>query len=284
MSGQRIRKFIEALSLNDSMKLQILFPPLSIAEYVSHIFVIEDCNLHIDTGLPLLANGYPSISFQVTDGGTVILGGEKMQHLVLNGQSIQPAKLYTPGQLTMITYFLFPHAIKSFFGFDANELTDLNIDLNDLQPAREMGLVDRLLNDHSLEMRLKLLNDYVSRLMLNSRTDINKAILFAAEIIRKNRGQVQLDHIHREVHSTERTFRRAFEYHVGVSPKMYCRICQFDAAFRQLNQGRFYKLSDIAYQNGYADQSHLIRAFREFTNVTPREYLKSVEDFQQLNP
>jgi len=32
------------------------------------------------------------------------------------------------------------------------------------------------------------------------------------------------------------------------------------------------KLSDVAYENGYADQSHFIRSFREFTGYTPSQY------------
>jgi len=61
---------------------------------------------------------------------------------------------------------------------------------------------------------------------------------------------------------------------VGVAPNLYRRICQFNTAFVQLNRRRHQKLSDIAFQNGYADQSHYIRSFKEFTHITPSEYLK----------
>jgi AraC-like DNA-binding protein len=82
-----------------------------------------------------------------------------------------------------------------------------------------------------------------------------------------------------ELRTTERSFQRLFEAQIGVSPKVFSRICQFQPAFRQLSQGQFSKLSDIAYDNGYADQSHLIRAFREFTGLTPGEYLERTTAF-----
>ena len=44
-------------------------------------------------------------------------------------------------------------------------------------------------------------------------------------------------------------------------------------AFRQPNNRQFQNLSDIDYDNDYANQSHYIRAFKEFTNITPKEYL-----------
>ena len=77
-----------------------------------------------------------------------------------------------------------------------------------------------------------------------------------------------------ELYITERTFQRMFEDKVGVSPNQYRRIAQFNSAFQQLNQRQFKHFSDIAFNNDYADQSHFIRAFKEFTNLTPKEYLK----------
>jgi AraC-like DNA-binding protein len=65
-----------------------------------------------------------------------------------------------------------------------------------------------------------------------------------------------------------------FERNIGVAPNLYRRICQFNSAFTQLNIRNHQKLSDIAFQNGYADQSHYIRSFKEFTNITPKEYLQ----------
>jgi AraC-like DNA-binding protein len=37
----------------------------------------------------------------------------------------------------------------------------------------------------------------------------------------------------------------------------------------------FNNLTDIAYDNGFADQSHFIRSFKEFTQITPNDYLRS---------
>ena len=63
-----------------------------------------------------------------------------------------------------------------------------------------------------------------------------------------------------------------------AAPKMFRKICQFDGAFRQLNQGKFSRLADLAYEHDYADPSHFIRVFREFTHHSPGEYLKNMPD------
>jgi AraC-like DNA-binding protein len=78
-----------------------------------------------------------------------------------------------------------------------------------------------------------------------------------------------------ELNLTERTFQRIFKKYVGITANEYRRICQFYFAFSQLKGGHFEKLTDVAYTNGYFDQSHYIRSFKEFTATTPNEYLQS---------
>jgi AraC-like DNA-binding protein len=42
-----------------------------------------------------------------------------------------------------------------------------------------------------------------------------------------------------------------------------------------LNTGQFKNLTEMAFTNGYSDQSHYIRAFKEFALITPTEYLRA---------
>jgi AraC-like DNA-binding protein len=79
--------------------------------------------------------------------------------------------------------------------------------------------------------------------------------------------------LQQELYMTSRTFQRMFEKNIGIIPTQYRRISQFDAAFQQLRKMQFKNLTDISFNNGYADQSHFIRAFKEFTSITPKEYL-----------
>ena len=58
--------------------------------------------------------------------------------------------------------------------------------------------------------------------------------------------------------------------YVGMNPKEYGRIARFQRALRMMQLGsRDY--ADIAYANGYSDQSHFIRDFRQFSGMTPKQ-------------
>ncbi|WP_436484154.1 helix-turn-helix domain-containing protein [Chitinophaga sp. ARDCPP14] len=261
------------------MKVQTLTPPPAIADYVSNIVVLENNSMFYEAVLPLIANGYPSITFQLTDPARMLSTTKKSHHLVLYGQNTRPIRLYTAGEITVIAYFLYPFMLPSLFGYNAKELTDQGIDLSYDDPAREMSLKEQLLNTPSLNGRLELMNNYVLTLVRSKKIRVNETISFATRLIQKNKGTLLMNDLQKEVYTTERTLQRLFEQHIGLTPKMYSRICQFNAAFRQLSQNNFSDMIDVALENGYADQSHLIRAFKDFTHYSPLEYVKQANNF-----
>lgn len=251
------------------MKTQEIIPSLMIADYVSNILVIENWNYSNDFFLPLYANGSPTILFQTAKASKQ---NTTTGHFTLYGQIIQPEKLLFKETFTLIAYFLHPHSLKALFGINASELTNDLIDLNSIKQARKINLQEQLLNETSLAGRLQILDAFILKLSEENNID-NRKIFFATTEMKKNNGLHPLTSIQKKIHTSERSLQRLFETNVGMSPRLYSRVCQFHSAFQQLNQSSFLKLSDIAYENDFADQSHFIRVFKEFTNLTPKEYL-----------
>ncbi|MBS0030436.1 helix-turn-helix domain-containing protein [Chitinophaga sp. 22321] len=261
------------------MNIQFILPDPAVASYVSSIVVMENNNIFRQAVLPLIARGYPSITFQLTDPRLITDPANKPDTLVLYGQNIKPIELYVAGHVSIIAYFLYPHVLKTLFGPDARELTDISMDISLTEPARGMSLKEQLVNATSLAQRLQLLNSYILKLAAPRKKYTSEAIAFATRIIQHKGGLASLPAIQKELCVTERTLQRLFESHVGVSPKTFSRICQFHSALQQLSRNNFSGMIDVAYTNGYADQSHLIRAFKEFTKYSPLEYQKAAADF-----
>lgn len=251
------------------MNTKSLGPSSTISEYVSSILVIENENYISDFILPLYANGSPTIVFQTAKASKK---NSTVGHITLYGQTIEPDELLIKEQFTLIAYFLHPHSLKALFGMSASELTNGLTDLNLLKLAKEINIQEQLLNETSLTSRLKLIDEFILNLSQVNKTD-NRKIFFATSALKKNMGFHSLTELQKKLNTTERSLQRLFENNVGVSPRMYSRVCQFHSAFQQLQQNQFLKLTDIAYENEFSDQSHFIRVFKEFTNLTPKEYL-----------
>jgi methylphosphotriester-DNA--protein-cysteine methyltransferase len=69
-----------------------------------------------------------------------------------------------------------------------------------------------------------------------------------------------------------RTLERRFRRQVGMGPKLFARLARFQEVLRQ-GSGRT-DLPGLALDAGYYDQPHLLRDFREFVGLAPREYFR----------
>mgnify|MGYP001375902518 CR=1 FL=1 len=252
------------------MPAHSFLPPPSIAAYVSSILVFDHPGFNKEFTLPLYANGTPTLVFHST---RAVRQQSSVSHLSLYGQWIKPDELRLEPGFQFIAYFLHPVFPRSLFGIKASELTNECIELNQIKQAKAIRLEEQLLNASSLNERLDLINNFILRLIQGKKKE-NPKVAYATRQLQKANDPKALKKIQNELNTTERSLQRLFESYVGVSPKMFKRICQFHAAFQQINRLQFSSFTELAYSHDFADQSHFIRVFKEFTGLTPKEYVK----------
>ncbi len=71
---------------------------------------------------------------------------------------------------------------------------------------------------------------------------------------------------------SHRHFADRFREAVGLSPKAYGRLRRFGRVLDRLNAGGSPSLAEIAVAEGYADQAHMSREFREHAGLSPARY------------
>ena len=64
----------------------------------------------------------------------------------------------------------------------------------------------------------------------------------------------------------------AFAGELGLGPKTLAAIGRFQHALREVEVRPSRPWAEVAEAAGFADQSHLHRAFRRFAGLTPGEY------------
>lgn len=72
-----------------------------------------------------------------------------------------------------------------------------------------------------------------------------------------------------------RSIHRLYSNSLGISPKEFLKISKFRKGVRDLNLNHS-NHAQIAFNIGYADQSHFIRDFKNYTNLTPKQFAKKV--------
>lgn len=88
--------------------------------------------------------------------------------------------------------------------------------------------------------------------------------------------QIPISDIAIKVGLNLKTFQRHFQKHMGCSPVKYRRIYRFRSSLtNKLNNTQLKNLTEITYEEGYYDQSYLIKEFRKITNHNPKDFFKS---------
>ncbi|GAB3696599.1 hypothetical protein GCM10027592_19870 [Spirosoma flavus] len=192
----------------------------------------------------------------------------------LYGQTIRHREIHTSEPFNAMGICFTPLALKTVFGLDAHELTDTCLDLNDLPGNLNGFLQDQFWTTTSLEGRIKLLASYLEKQLRVNALQTDELTDYALRQLIRSSGNVSLKELQDTLNVSERLLERRFKQSVGISPNLFARICRFQASLLELKTSRFDKLSDIAFDNGYADQSHFIRTFKEFAGFSPFRYQK----------
>ncbi|MDB5691954.1 MAG: AraC family transcriptional regulator [Alphaproteobacteria bacterium] len=66
---------------------------------------------------------------------------------------------------------------------------------------------------------------------------------------------------------------RRFREETGVGPRMFRRLARFGRLVARIQGGAGGGWAALAVDSGYFDQSHMLRDFRDFAGVTPREFV-----------
>lgn len=245
-------------------------PPPHLQQYVQAFWHAEGDGALI---LGAIADGCPGMVFHQTDRG-LLWGDQKknLSSLFLYGQTTKLGKMQTGGAFRMTGVIFYPYVMKVLFGFNASEVTDDCVDLLLFSGDEGKDLVRKMEDTCNKPELYNLLDKYLSNLIYKRKITHDTVIQNAVIQLMQSNGDISLKQLQQSLFVTERTFERKFEQYVGISAKLFARVCRFQASLQQLRNGEYDKLSDIAFNNGYSDQSHFIRAFKQFSGHSPVEF------------
>ncbi|WP_298739726.1 helix-turn-helix transcriptional regulator [uncultured Chitinophaga sp.] len=252
-------------------------PPDYLKDYVRFFWTLE----HHGTGdIPLrtfrtIPDGCPGLIFQQpAAGGLHDENHDKLPDIFLYGQATRPRILHSCGNFGSIGVFFYPNAVKAVFGLNAHEITDDCIDLVAFSNRQGVSLYAQIAEAKGAAEQVAILSSYLFSRILDNKAIADPGMKHAVHQIVQSKGSVSLKFLQEQLFLTERSFERKFKQWVGISPKLFARICRFQSSLQQLRQRDFSKLSDIAYEHDYADHSHYIRAFKEFAGASPNQFRK----------
>lgn len=102
----------------------------------------------------------------------------------------------------------------------------------------------------------------------------NPFIAFAVSQILKSPQRLTIEEISNKVGYSQKHLIYIFKQHVGVTPKSFLRIIRFQRAILEIEKLGTINWAQLALECGYYDQAHFIADFKNFSGLTPAEYIK----------
>lgn len=117
---------------------------------------------------------------------------------------------------------------------------------------------------------------YASNCSENKKTECVRSVLAC---IQQSHGSIQSQELSKKLAYSEQYINRLFKSYTGLTPKSYANLVRFqEAVDLLLNPSLSLDLIDISQKSGYYDQSHMIKAFKKYTNQTPQAFRKMALD------
>lgn len=171
-----------------------------------------------------------------------------------------------------------PEGVRRLFGVPAAELTGRYEDLESVTGMALRDMCARIRDAaDGLGRRIQAQESLRSRLAKSDPTPTY--VDRAASIIRSPGRFDRIESLPDKVHISLRQLERSFKESIGMTPKRYMRLARLNEVHRRLERGGALRLTDVAYECGYADQAHFIRDFRRFMGTSPSVFQREREEY-----
>ncbi len=263
------------------MEPTVYRPHPALARFVEYFWTFEWGQGEPGQTLKMFATGVSGILFQHHDGRPA-LGSTPQGHPVRNGgcptsfvygKRTRPSQTFAKGPFGLSGVVFKPQGLSTLLNSHPMQFNDGSVELNEF--SREK-ISEQLLDARSHHERVARLSEFL-RAHVDDAGSEDVLVTESLQLIRKGIRSVRVPQLLKCLNVSERQFERRFVRAIGVSPHQYIRIVRFREALRLIKRNQFDRLSDVAYDLDYVDQSHFIKDVRAFSGYTPTGLVQTVK-------
>lgn len=190
------------------------------------------------------------------------------------GQITSPLEIAATGKTGIIAARFFPEGFAPFSTMPIASMDNRAVPLHTLYGERSHDFESAVLKAATHEERIKIIEQFLLK-QLETPESVDVLAKSCVEILFRSNGDLSVDLLAEEVQTNRRKLERKFSSAIGLSPKQLSKIIRLQATLKMMEQKQFTSLTALAYENGYFDQAHFIKDFKEFTGISPRQFYSS---------
>lgn len=187
-------------------------------------------------------------------------------HSYITGIYKKPLTFHFSGIFDEICIDFEPLGIEFLTGYKVSDTKFLNSVIENLFHSNWQGIYSEAFKSDNVYVRAQNLENFI----LNNIKEKAKFNFIPFNQI----NTCKVDDLKDIFNLSYRSIHRLYCNSLGISPKEFLQMSRFRKSIDFLKYKETH--SQIAYNNGYSDQSHLIRAFKNYTNLTPKQFISNV--------
>ena len=171
---------------------------------------------------------------------------------------------------SVLVYFKEAGAVP-FFNHPIHELFRESISLDNFMLKSELLILEeQLCEANSDNTRIAIIERFLISRMKETPPD--SVVMTALSLIYKSKGTIRIKELTEQLNISQSPLEKRFRRAVGTSPKKFASIVRIKNIIQQYKQTD--SLTEISYEAGFYDQSHVIKEFKTFTGNTPEIFFK----------
>ena len=183
-------------------------------------------------------------------------------------------QIFTPDKKEYFGIRIYQDEFASRMRCAPQEIADATADIDAIPVIKAYR--DQLSEAKSFEKRVKILNAFTG----NSDPIFPepKEVLLQGmkSYIAEKQGMESISEIAEEFHFSKRYINHIFQEKMALSAKEYSEIVRFQRILFRIKEKKYTTLTDLAIEEGYYDQAHFTRNFRENMCMNPLEYVRQL--------
>ncbi|MDD4357635.1 MAG: helix-turn-helix domain-containing protein [Smithellaceae bacterium] len=197
------------------------------------------------------------------------------EQFFFSGVSPNYAKISLDGALTMINFRLSPCSIFRFTDKDASLYANKLIAFDKLLDIDSSTLIEHLIKTGDVKERVGHIQDFIEQLPLKKPSICDEKFSSIIRDILNEKGQFNVQHII-EKHAVSYTYmERLFHHYIGISPKKYSSLLRIKHIIELSKEKPSIRYIDLALEQGYYDQAHFNKEFKQFTGINPHTFYRT---------
>ena len=164
-----------------------------------------------------------------------------------------------------------PGALFRLTGMPAQELNNEYLDAESVLSSEVRLVNEQLYHAGDYKTMIQVAETFVQHLIKKVKKEAH-AVDTVSRLLLLSNGNFSIDELAKQSFLSTKQFERKFKERTGVNPKLLARIARFDKAFRLKNLYPHYDWLRIAVECNYHDYQHLVRDYKDFTQLTPTAF------------